>query len=205
MFREEALWVGNVLEKLGNIPEKIIANIGSSTSIFRKQIQPHIQEYIFSPLEKSGWQVIHIDIKNEDGVDLVADITDKHFGDTYANRFPVVLCTNMLEHVEDIPLVVSNLYKVCQNNGYLVITVPYKYKKHLDPIDNMFRPTPAEIEALFSPATVIRKNGSVITIRDKAYYRMQKSSFPLWGYRNRIAYYLGFKHKVSGLVLQVIK
>ena len=205
MFREEALWVKNSIAQFENIGNRMIANIGSSTDYFRKKIQPHIHEYIFSPLENNDWKIIHIDIKKEDGVNLIADISDKNFGIEYANCFPVVLCTNMLEHVEDIGLVVSNLYKVCANNGYLIITVPYKYKKHLDPIDNMFRPTPDEIELLFEKSSVINICSSIINIRDKSYYKKQKSSFPIWGYRLKIAYALGYRHKVSGLVLKVIK
>lgn len=206
MFREEAKWVGKLLddatEKKGRL---VIANIGSSTAYFREVIQPHIHEFIFEPLQQKNCKVLHVDVKPDEGVDMIADITQPAFASKYANAFDVVLCTNLLEHVEDIGAVARNLYAACRKNGYLLITVPYKYKKHLDPIDNMFRPKPAEIAAIFGPGEVRTVAEKIITIHEKSYYKKKGSRFPLWGYREIAGYYAGIRFKVSGILLQVNK
>jgi SAM-dependent methyltransferase len=205
MFREEALQIGVMLTLIKEMTNPVIANIGSSTEYFRKQIQPHIEAYIFKPLVEKKYKVVHIDLKKDEGVDVIADITNMQFGEEFKNSFHVILCTNLLEHVKDIDAVVRNLFDACRNEGYLLITVPYKYKKHLDPIDNMFRPKPAEITALFAAYNAVPISEKIIVINDKRYYSKKKSRLPIWGYREVISYYLGYRHKVSAILLQIHK
>jgi 2-polyprenyl-3-methyl-5-hydroxy-6-metoxy-1,4-benzoquinol methylase len=88
---------------------------------------------------------VNVDLKHEDGVDVVADVTKDNFSQL-VQPAALTICTNMLEHVEDIKLVVANLQKVTIKGGYILLTVPYKYKKHLDPIDNMFRSKPMKLQ-----------------------------------------------------------
>jgi SAM-dependent methyltransferase len=205
MFSEEAEWIGKTLEQIDVEKFPIVANIGSSTEEFRKEIQPHIEEKIFAPLQQRGFCVQHIDVKKDKGVDIVADITNKDFGDTFRDSFDVVICTNLLEHVTDIKAVARHLYECCTACGYLLITVPYKYKKHLDPIDNMFRPKPAEIKALFAANSIEEIDSGIITVNEKKYYRVKRSRLPLWGYREILFYNIGIRHKVSGILLKVNK
>lgn len=207
MFREESIWIRNALQKIHPSQHTEVANIGSSTGYFRKVLQPHIHNNIMEPLKNSGWNVLHVDIKDEPGVDLVADVTKTNFSGQFKNRFGLTICTNLLEHVEDIDLVIQNLVNITCNNGYVLITVPNKYKIHYDPIDNGFRPTPLEIAGRFlqmgNPINVVAEE--IITIQEKAYYRIKKSHIPLWGYRDRLKYHLGNRHKVTGILLQVEK
>jgi SAM-dependent methyltransferase len=203
MFREEAIWVENVLKDISPLPHNNrVANLGSSTGYFREVIQPHINKHIINPLSNNGWNIINIDLKEEDGVDIIADVTKSDFSNQL-NSFALTICTNMLEHVEDIELVVKNLQKITIKGGYILLTVPYKYKKHLDPIDNMFRPTPQQIVDLFPSKEVEIIAKDVIVIHDKDYYQVKKSRIPFWGYRNIIAYHLGKKHAVSGVLIKI--
>ncbi|HNF29028.1 MAG TPA: hypothetical protein PLY81_01980, partial [Chitinophagaceae bacterium] len=76
MFREEAIWINNALAKIKPLQDNnLVANLGSSTAYFREVIQPHIQQYLMQPLANNGWNIINIDLKQEDGVDVVADVT----------------------------------------------------------------------------------------------------------------------------------
>src|SRR5258705_8933808 len=109
MFRQEAIWVGDLLNNIDTVNKPVIANIGSSTALFREVLQPHIHKHIFKPLLQKDRTVYHVDVKKDDGVDMVADITQPGFSKQHANAFDVVLCTNMLEHVEDIYAVAQNL------------------------------------------------------------------------------------------------
>ncbi len=208
MFREESVWIKHALAKIQPlIRTNEVANIGSSTSHFREVIQPHIHQNIISPLNHSGWKVTNIDLKQEPGVDMVADVTSQSFSEGFENKFGLTICTNLLEHVEDIDLVVKNLANITRENGYILITVPHKYKLHYDPIDNGFRPTPFEIASRFiSVGTAVKViDECIISIQEIEYYRVKKSKVPIWGHRERIQYYLGKRHKVSGILLQIDK
>jgi hypothetical protein len=203
MFREEAVWIESALQKIEpSVGNNLVANLGSSTAYFREVIQPHIHQHIILPLQHKGWKIVNVDLKHEDGVDIVADVTKDNFSQL-VQPAALTICTNMLEHVEDINLVVTNLQKVTTKGGYILLTVPYKYKKHLDPIDNMFRPTPNEIAALFNKDNINIIDQKVIQIFDKIYYKVKKSKFPIWGYRHLLGYYLGKKHAVSGILIQM--
>jgi len=204
MFREEAVWIEQTLTKIKPLSNNnIVANLGSSTAYFREVIQPHIHNHIIIPLQNNGWKIVHVDFKKDEGVDIVADLTKEDFSNNFQPA-ALTICTNMLEHVEDINMAVTNLVKATCKGGYILLTVPYKYKKHLDPIDNMFRPTPDEIAQLFKQYAINIIDKKIMYIQDKEYYKVKKSRFPIWGYRDLIGYYLGKKHAVSGLLLQVL-
>jgi len=203
MFREEAIWIEKALNKILPLEHNnLVANLGSSTAYFREVIQPHIHQHIITKLKENGWHIINIDLKAEEGVDIIADVTKENFYEL-VQPSALTICTNMLEHVEDIGLVINNLQKITTKGGYILITVPYKYRKHLDPIDNMFRPTPDEIIALFPKDVYEVIDKGVIVIHDKKYYPKRKSRFPIWGSREIIAYTLGKRHKVSGILLKL--
>lgn len=206
MFREESLWIKNALFKIRPLhKESEVANIGSSTDYFRRIIQPHIQSNIIDTLQHSGWNVVNVDLKKEPGVDVVADVTNKAFSEGLEDRFELTLCTNLLEHVEDINLVINNLVAITRSGGHILITVPYKYKIHLDPIDNGFRPTPQQIVDLFKEVAEYIVDSKVITVTDIDQYRIRKSRFPVWGYRERLGYYFGKRHKTSGILFSIKK
>src|SRR5690349_15120432 len=102
MFVEEAEWIQSVLEVIPLFPENNrVANLGSSTKDFRTKVQPHINTFVIEPLVLKGWNVVHVDYKAMNGVDLVADITKENFAKDLKNNFALTICTNMLEHVEN--------------------------------------------------------------------------------------------------------
>jgi SAM-dependent methyltransferase len=206
MFREESLWIKTAIQKLKPVNgSNEVANIGSSTDHFRRVIQPHIHNNIIDTLLASGWKVFNVDMKKESGVDLVADVTKKDFAQPFKDRFALTICTNLLEHVEDIKLVTKNLVDITRSGGHILITVPYKYKIHLDPIDNGFRPTPQQIVDLFKDVAEYIIDSKIISISDIDQYRIKKSRFPVWGYRERLAYYFGKRHKTSGILFSINK
>jgi len=206
MFREESLWIKNALQKIKpRNGRNEVANIGSSTEHFRRVIQPHIHDNIIETLSSSGWQVVNIDLKKETGVDLIADVTKPDFSAPFKDRFSLTLCTNLLEHVEDIELVVRNLVSITRSGGHILITVPYKYKRHFDPIDNGFRPTPQQIVTLFNDVAEYIVDSTIVSVNDINQYRIRPSRFPVWGYRERLAYYFGKRHKTSCIIFSIKK
>ena len=205
MFAEESEWIRDAISSLESREIKEVGNIGSSSLVFRTKIQPHIHYNIIAPMEKNGANVVHIDLKEEEGVDIIGDITSPTFGDNFRNQFDLVLCTNLLEHVVDINLVIQNLIKSIKKTGYIIITVPYKYRLHYDPIDNGFRPTPNEIASLFDGNNFSIKASKIISIKDIEAYKIRKSRYPFWGYRERLLYFFGKRYKVSGILIHISK
>lgn len=156
MHREEAQWIADRLASID--PEKLnpLLNIGSSTEEFRRVQQPHIDALIFEPLRRNEIRVVHLDIKEGPGVDLIGDLTDPGFlKQLKLQRFRTVLCSNLLEHIENPCEVAKAIVEIVHDGGFIMVTVPMVYPKHLDPIDTMYRPTPAELANLFSGTILI--------------------------------------------------
>jgi len=76
---KEAKWFGQKISEMD--PSNIfpMCNIGSSSDRFRKKAQPWIDEYIFRPARVKKQSVKHLDIKDAPGVDIVGDLSDRHF------------------------------------------------------------------------------------------------------------------------------
>ena len=60
------------------------------------------------------------------------------------------MCTNLLEHIDNKDIIINTIDKILKKGAYCLITVPYNYPYHLDPIDTMYRPKPKEIFNLFN-------------------------------------------------------
>ena len=149
MLYEEAKWIGRELLKLSK-PGYRILNIGSSSHEFRANSQPYINEFIFRPLTENNITVVHTDIVDEKGVDIVGDLTDEIFIEKLKQeKYEVIICSNLLEHMINRDPIISAIKEILATNGFALITVPYKYPYHLDPIDTMFRPTINEIHKNF--------------------------------------------------------
>ena len=133
-----------------------LLNVGSSTRHFREIVQPHIARELFEPLQRSGVEVLRIDLKDSDGVDLAADIVDPRVRRTLASKgFRCLLVANLLEHVRDRDPVAAACEEIVGPGGLILATVPSSYPYHADPIDTLYRPSPTELGALFSRSRVL--------------------------------------------------
>ncbi|MGE0549871.1 MAG: methyltransferase type 11 [Kofleriaceae bacterium] len=156
MLRQEAQWLGSWLAAQPSETVFPLCNIGSSTQRFRSVTQPWIDEHLFAGARAAGRSVIHVDRKPEAGVDLVGDVCDPSFvAELEHRRVRTVLCSNLLEHVDDVVGVCGALWNLVPARGNLVISGPYRYPLHPDPIDNGLRASPDELAALFPGAQVI--------------------------------------------------
>lgn len=133
-----------------------LLNLGSSTRAFREIDKPHIARELFAPLEAAGVTVVHSDLKQADGVDVAGDILDSAVQRDVAGRgFRCVLLANLLEHVRDRHAVAAACEAIVGPGGLIVATVPSSYPYHADPIDTGYRPSPAELGALFSASEIV--------------------------------------------------
>ncbi len=153
MLLEEARWVSKRLATIGARQLYPMANIGSSTEHFRQVVQPYIDQYLFVPARARNDVVVHVDTKEARGVDLVGDVTDPATQERLrALSVKSVLCCNLLEHVTDRQRVCQSLMAAINPGGYIIVSVPYDFPYHEDPIDTLFRPTIAELAGLFPGA-----------------------------------------------------
>ena len=155
MLLEESQWIKTVLEKYFGEGQFPMLNVGSSTAEFRQKTQPHMHELIFSPLEQKHLKVYHTDIKAQEGVDLVGDLNDEKFQERLkALNVRSVLCSNLLEHLEDPQRICDSILRILKKDDLIIVTVPHYFPYHKDPIDTMLRP---DVQALakFFPGTTI--------------------------------------------------
>ncbi len=163
----EADWLRERFLALGPDAASPIANIGSSTALFRESIKPHIEERLFAPLRAAGFSVVHVDMKAAAGVDMVGDLSDPAFRASIAERgCKSVICSNLLEHLSDPVAVTHSCEDLVGEGGLLAVTVPYSYPWHGDPIDTLYRPTPEEMATLFPRSALVEgailKDGGLI-------------------------------------------
>lgn len=156
----EAQWIAAQCLQLPLRELSPLLNIGSSDLKFRTQTQPWIQDELFSPIEGMGVKVFHCDLKAQDGVDLVGDFFDEDvFRTIKATRARSLICSNILEHVLDPNAFIRRCLDLVESGGIIIVTVPFDYPYHADPIDTMFRPSPEEVLALFGEGITVIKAG----------------------------------------------
>jgi hypothetical protein len=150
MFKEECMWIGSLIPMLIEKDAFPLLNVGSSTLHFRTVSQPYISKIIFDPLAALDKKIIHLDLKAGDGVDIFGDLNDPQLVEKLKGlRIRSALCSNMLEHVEKPEITSMILYDILQPDGVLIVTVPFRFPYHEDPIDTMLRPTVQELSGYF--------------------------------------------------------
>lgn len=151
MLVDEAKEIGKSIRLIQTHLERVtILNLGSSTANFRDFQQPYISKYIFSNIDSSLSRVIHVDLKNEAGVDLVADITKAEDLEILREyHADILVVSNLLEHVTNLEQTCSNLLSLMKENTVLILSGPKMFPFHPDPIDNGWRPGEEEIRLAF--------------------------------------------------------
>ena len=160
MLYEEAKWIGKELMKISKQGDRVL-NIGSSSQEFRADVQPYINKFIFNPLIEKNINIVHTDITKDEGVDIVGDLTDSVFIDKLKKEnYEVIICSNLLEHMVNRQPIISAIKEILRPNGIAIVTVPYNYPYHLDPIDTMFRPKIKELYKNFNEFEL--KKGEIV-------------------------------------------
>ena len=81
---------------------------------------------------KNGYSVISFDIDTERGSDIVGDIATYDFGN---EKFDYVIMSEVLEHVCEPQMAIRNILNILNNDGCLIITVPFIFPIHESPHD----------------------------------------------------------------------
>jgi hypothetical protein len=156
MFAAEARWLAKALARFPQERLSPLLNLGSSDLAFRTRAQPWIEAELFRPLAGRGIAVTHVDQREGAGIDLRADLTDPADSRRLEGLRPkALLCCNILEHVARPEALARNCLGLLEPGGLVLVTVPFSYPYHRDPIDTMLRPGPAELARLFAGARLV--------------------------------------------------
>lgn len=168
MMLNESLWVKNMILGL-NFAEGIhVLNFGCQDKMYLKT-RPQIEENIIKPTLENNYRLFNFDLLPKEGVDFYGDILeDDIFKELKRYSFSVIYCFNVLEHVEKIEAVCERLESVVRSKGYILVTVPYCYPLHDDPIDNGFRPSPQELALLFGRCKMVQQ--AIVDEQNYFYY-----------------------------------
>jgi len=155
MLREEAAWMGRRLAEFDVGQLSPMIDLGSSTRVFRTVEQPYVDSTIFAPLVRRGCDVKHVDIKEADGVDVVADIfNEQDYQRLVALQAKSIICASLLEHIPNPASTIRRIFGLLPKGGLLLLTVPYSFPRHADPVDTMFRPSPATLSEMLRDQNV---------------------------------------------------
>jgi SAM-dependent methyltransferase len=83
-------------------------------------------------IRRYPFEVLCVNVSDDCGADLIADAAALPL---QANRYDVVICAELLEHVPSPPAVLSEAYRVLAPGGTLLACTPFLYHIHADPHD----------------------------------------------------------------------
>lgn len=148
MLLEESVWIGNHIKTIVNNGSYPILNIGSSTKEYRTSRQSFIQENIFNLINDEKNNVVHLDMKAAEGVDLVGDLYDSKFLDILKQyKFKAILLNNILMYLDQqqrikLSLILEDLLDV---DGYLIVTNSHVFPPAHDPVESYYRASPNKL------------------------------------------------------------
>jgi hypothetical protein len=154
MFILESQWIEKQINSFAG-GSKTLIDIGSESTEYRDKTQSYISK-LYKNLESSGLKISTLDFDAAKKPEIVWDIGQPTRPN---NKYDVVLAANVLEHIVEAQLetAIDNLFLLARTGGLVVITVPYNIPRHDRPIDNMLRPTPAELENLVGHKSVFKE------------------------------------------------
>lgn len=150
MRQEEAAVAARfIFENLNLKKLSICVNLGSGDVTRLLERKPWIEDYLFSPLRQEGIRIIHVDRLPSANIDIICDLGSPQAFD-FLDQFQaprLLILANVMEHLERElrDNILSRIYSSMRVGDALLITVPYDYPYHPDPIDTMFRPDPSDL------------------------------------------------------------
>jgi len=152
---EESLAIEDILQRergRRNRGYASVLNLGCGDVSRLARTKPWVHEHVFKPLADDGARVMHADAMPFPGVDVVCDLAAPDALEFVRGtaRPRLFVLANVLEHVpSDARSGMLRKIEASMDQGdSLLITAPYDYPYHPDPIDTLYRPDPAELERL---------------------------------------------------------
>ena len=71
------------------------------------------------------------------------------------NTFDAVICTEVLEHVQEFQYLIDEIHRTTKKNANIIVTIPWSARYHYIPYD-YFRYTPSSLKTMFSKFSDIK-------------------------------------------------
>lgn len=102
------------------------------------------------------------------------------------NKFDAVICTEVLEHVQEFQYLISEIYRTARKGADVIVTIPWSARYHYIPYD-YFRYTPSSLKTMFgqfSETTITNRGTDFSVIGSKIIVLFFRGFFPdkLWKY-----------------------
>ena len=149
MLLEESIWVGEKIDEIILLNSLPILNVGSSTKEYRTQRQSHIQKNIFDLIPNESKNVIHLDMKAADGVDIVGDLYDRNFLEEIKTlKVKCILFNNVLMYLDkkQRKKLSEILNEILEKDGYLIVTNSHVFPPAPDPVESYYRASPDKLQ-----------------------------------------------------------
>lgn len=166
MHVETAAWTRAALEAIDLPPGSRALDIGSSTLHYRTVEQPHIEEQVMAPLRARGVEIVHLDAKDDPGVDVVYDL--ERAGEP-VGEYALVLLASVLHYLRDPAPAAGLAVRSLAPGGHLIAHHPQSARRSYDPVDHGLRMTPDELAGMFPGLQRVRAES--VRIDDSRYYR----------------------------------
>lgn len=173
MLPKEATWLKQNIETLATTDKEVfpLGNIGSSDEK-QLQIQPWVYTELMEPLRKIG-KVYNVDIKDSKDVDLCGDLLNPSFIEELKNvGLKSILCANILTNIESKEQFAKSIVNVIPKGGYIIVSVSNRFPYVADPVDTLYRPSLAELKALFPNTEIVEQS----MIEGDTYFRFLRSN-----------------------------
>lgn len=167
MLNKEALWIGENISVLSLNINSVVLNFGAQSDKYNME-NKYLMNYVIIPIKKT-FQLRNLDLQSGDGIDYSGNLYEEDFFRKMRSiQFDCILLCNVLEHVTNIEELCTRVSDLIKPGGFIIITVPYHYPRHYDPIDNGFRPEIEEVFSLFPGFKLIK--GDIITDHSYSFY-----------------------------------
>lgn len=154
MRLEESVAIKEILDKhqSGNDIFKIVINLGSGDVQRLVRTKPWVNENVIQPLVARQSKIMNVDVAAFPGVDLVQDLSLPNALD-FVDGTPrprLFVLSNVLEHIPASarPDILDKIYRKMDEGDSFLITAPFDYPYHPDPIDTMYRVHPDQLVEL---------------------------------------------------------
>lgn len=102
------------------------------------------------------------------------------------NKFDAVICTEVLEHVQDFQYLIDEIYRTAKKGADVIVTIPWSARYHYIPYD-YFRYTPSSLKTMFgqfSEVNIKNRGTDFSVIGSKIIVLFFRGFFPdkLWKY-----------------------
>jgi SAM-dependent methyltransferase len=126
-----------------------------SENMLVMDVAPEIHMGAKEFFEKSKIKILDID--PESGADYIVDLCETNSDKIEDETFDLIICTEVLEHVNNPFFVVNELRRILKTGGVVAVSTPFNFRIH-GPLPDNWRFTIHGLKVLFSEFEILSIN-----------------------------------------------